>query len=199
MRSKLIVLSLSFLLLTTHAFADTLGTRQKAFLSALSKAKTPEDKIKRAEELAKDKKSKFRVDAVNYLIDEKSYASGPLMASLVRDPDVGEFAIFGVGELHVVEATPLLIRELNNENRNNRGNAYRALQKLYPQDFNFEYHYDDAPQTRKPVVDNIKTWWKNNRDRLKTAAMNQKTDKEKLEAEQRWERYGKEYLDRPSH
>lgn len=187
---------LLFLIVPFFVQAQTLTQRQQAFQSVLNKSKTSELKIKKAEDLARDKRSKFRVDAINYLIDQKSVSSGPIIASLIRDDDVREFAIYGVGELGVYEATPLVIKALKDENHNNRGNAYRALQKMYPQDFNFEFHYDDPPHVRAQIIKNIESWWKTNRNRLKNMSMQEKTDKEKKEAEERWDKYGKEYLER---
>jgi hypothetical protein len=195
---RTLILSLAVLLIPSISFSQSLQARQQAFQSVLNKEKTSEAKIKKAESLAQDKKSKFRVDAINYLIDQKSLGSGPLMVTLARDPLVREFAIYGIGELGVYEATPRLIRYMRDDNRNNRGNAYRALQKLYPREFNAQFHHDDPEYVREKVVKNVESWWKANRDRLKNRSLEQKTDKEKLEAEERWEKYGKEYLDRPA-
>jgi hypothetical protein len=194
LRSFLVLL---LLILPISSYSQSLVERQHAFQAILAKEKTPEAKIKRAEALAKDKKSIFRVDAINYLTDEKSTTSGPVFVTLIKDPDIREFAIYGIGELGFSEATPYLIRCMRDDNRNTRGNAYRALQKLYPKDFNFEFHHDDSPAKRSMVVSDIEKWWKQNRERLKNTALEHKSDKEKLEAEQRWEKYGKEYLDRP--
>ena len=195
---RTLILSLVVLSLPSISFSQSLAARQQAFQSVLKKEKTSDAKIKRAEAISQDKKSKFRVDAINYLIDQKSASSGSLMAKLARDPAVREFALYGIGELGVYEATPLLIRYMRDENRNNRGNAYRALQKLYPKEFNIEFHHDDPEYTREKVVSNVQNWWKSNRDRLKNRSMEQKTDQEKQEAEARWEKYGKDYLERPA-
>lgn len=197
--TKMRTLSLLFavLLIPSISFSQSLAERQKAFHAALNKEKTPEGQIKKAQTIAQDKKSKFRVDAINYLIDQKSMSSGPMMVHLAKDPAVREFALYGIGELGVYEATPLLIRYMRDDNRNNRGNAYRALQKLYPREFNVEFHHDDPEYTREKIVKDVESWWRANRDRLKNRTMEQKTDKEKQEAEERWEKYGKDYLERP--
>lgn len=196
---RALILSLLILfLIPSPSFSQSLAQRQAAFHSILKKEKTPELKAKRVRIIAKDKKSKFRVDAINYLIDEKSPTTGLLMVNLAKDPDVREFALYGIGELELYEATPLLIRYMRDDNRNNRGNAYRALQKLYPRDFNVEFHHDDPEYTRERVVQNVVSWWKTNRSRLKSRSMEKKTDQEKQEAEERWEKYGKDYLDRPT-
>lgn len=197
MRFSLLLLAVT-ILLPSVVFPETLSERKKAFLTTINKEKTDEARIKKVHSIAMDKKSRFRVMAINYLIDTKSTQSGPLMVQLTKDPQVSEFAIYGVGELEVYEATPILIRYMKDENRNNRGNAYRALQKLYPNDFNFEFHHDDEELKRNRVVQNIQAWWKANRERLKSQSLQRKTDAEKKEAEERWEKYGKDYLDRPS-
>lgn len=185
-------------LIPSFANAETLSQRQTAFQSLLKKEKTEEARNKKIHSIAMDKKSRFRVDAINEMIDHKMLGSGPIMVTLTKDPQVREFAIYGVGELGVYEATPLLIRYMRDDNRNNRGNAFRALQKLYPRDFNFEFHHDDPEYTRNLTVEKVEGWWKVNRTRLKSQSLEKKSDQEKQEAEERWEKYGKEYLDRPT-
>ncbi|MEZ4846236.1 MAG: HEAT repeat domain-containing protein [Bdellovibrionota bacterium] len=130
------------------------------------------------------------------MIDQKSVSSGSLMAKLARDPAVREFALYGIGELGVYEATPLLIRYMRDENCNNRGNAYRALQKLYPKEFNIEFHHDPE-YTQEKRCSNVQLVEGQSRS-LKNCSLEQKTDQEKQEAEASWEKYGKEYLDRPA-
>lgn len=197
MRNSLVLLVL-VLINPFSVNAKTLVERQKEFNSILKKANTPEAKIKKAEELAKNKKSQLRIDAINYLIEQRSLSSGPVFTALVKDDDMREFAIFGVGELRIQEATPRVIHALKDDNHNIRGNAFRALQKMYPKDFNFAFHYDDAPNIRATAVKNIEKWWKENRERLKATSFKDMSPKEKQEAELRWEAYGRGYLDRPN-
>jgi hypothetical protein len=185
------------LLIPIQLQAETLKERQGAFQSVLNKEKTDQAKIKKAEFITLDTKSRFRVDAINYLIDKKSVSSGSVFVQLMKDPQLSEFAIFGVGEVGFYEATPLLIKYMKDENRNNRGNAYRSLQKLYPEDFNFEFHHDDPEFKRNQVVESIQSWWKDNGERLKNRELQKQNQIDKKEAEIRWEKYGKEYLERP--
>lgn len=197
MNSRYLPLLLLTLLIPMQLQAETLKERQKSFQSILNKEKTDTAKIKKAENLATDKKSRFRVMAINYLIDQKSSGSGPVFVQLMKDPQVSEFAIYGVGEVGFYEATPFLIKYMRDDNRNNRGNAFRALQKLYPRDFNFEFHHDDPDYKRDEIVKNIQTWWKANRERLKSSALQRQSVQDQNDAEERWEKYGKEYLERP--
>ncbi len=196
MNSRYLPMLLLTLLIPMQLQAETLGERQKAFQSILNKEKTDQAKIKKAETLAVDKKSRFRVSAINYLIDQKSTGSGPVFVQLMKDPSVSEFAIYGVGEVGFYEASPFLIKYMRDDNRNNRGNAFRALQKLYPQDFAFEFHHDDPDYKRNEIVKNIQSWWKANRDRLKDKALQRQSAEDQKDAEARWEKYGKEYLER---
>jgi len=191
----LVILALIFSI--PNSSAETLSQRQKAFQTILAKEKSPEAKIKKAENLALDKKSRYRVNAINYLIDQKSLSSGTVMVKLMKDPQVSEFAIYGVGEVGMYEATPLLIKYMKDDNRNNSGNAFRALQKLYPREFNFEFHHDDPEYKRAQVVETVTAWWKANRESLKNRAIERTSEEDKKDAEERWEKYGKEYLDRP--
>lgn len=176
--------------------AAGLTERQKQFQLQIEKAKTPEGQIKKAEMLAKDPKSTYRIDAVNYLTDHHVKSSAPLLVELMKDPAVREFAIYGVGELQIFESTPLLIQYMKDDNRNVRGNAYRALQKMYPREFMFEFHHDDNELSRKKVIQNIENWWAINRDEFKNRKLQEVSEADKKEAEARWEKYGKDYLQR---
>lgn len=184
------------LLLVNQSFAMDIATRRKQFNQIMEKSLTPESQIKKAESIARDVKSPYRIDAINYLIDQKSMTSGPMMVDLVKDSEVREFAIYGVGDLGVTEATPLLIYYLRDPNHNVRGNSYRSLQKIYPREFNFAFRYDDPPAQREKTVKEIEKWWDVNRETLKNRDIQQMTDAEQKEALERWEKYGKEYLNR---
>ena len=185
------------LFFASNAISETLAHRNQAFRQILVKEKTDASKIKKAEQIALDKKSRFRVTAINYLIDHQSRASGSVMVQLMKDRQVSEFAIYGVGEIGFYEATPLLIKYMRDDNRNNRGNAFRALQKLYPREFNFEFHHDDPEYQRNQVVDAVTSWWNSNQAKLRTRAIQQISDADKKDAEERWDKYAKEYLERP--
>lgn len=183
------------LLFANLALADV-HSRLKDFQAIMDKIPSPDTQIKKAETLAADKKSPYRINAINYLIDHKSTASAPLMVDLVKDIDVREFAIYGVGELGVTEATPLLIYYLKDDNQNVRGNAFRSLEKIYPRDFNFPFRYDDPAPQRSKMVKEVEKWWEVNKETLKNRDIQRMTDAEQKEALERWEKYGKEYLNR---
>ncbi len=196
-KSTLYLLILLFLLTYPVHAQETLPQRQKAFHAVLNKSKTDDGKILKAQELAKDVKSRFRIDAINYLIDEEAATSGPLMARLAKDVYVREFAIYALGEFETYESTPLLIHYMNDENRNVRGNAFRALQKMYPKEFDFEYHHDDDEPKRKGILTKVDQWWRANHDQYKNKVFQDMSEKDKKDAQDRWEKYGKEYLSRP--
>lgn len=163
-----LVILLSLLALPMKSYAqNSFSDRYQKFQALIEKKKTPEDKIKKAEALAKDAQSPFRIDAINYLTEQKSPSSGSVMVELMNDPDVREFAVYSVGEFQMYEATPQLIGYLKDENQNVRGNSFHALQRMYPKDFNFKYHYDDAPYVRDRVVLKIDKWWELNQSRFK--------------------------------
>lgn len=189
---------LSFLIvifLINNVYSADLATRQKQFKQIIEK--TPEiGQIKKAESIAKDKKSPYRIDAINYLIDQMARSSGPMMADLTKDPEIREFAIYGVGELRIAEATPLLIYYLKDPSHNVRGNAFRALEKIYPHEFNFNYRYDDSSIQRAQKVKEIEQWWELNKETLKNRDIQTMSQVEQKEALDRWEKYGKEYLNR---
>lgn len=184
------------LAISTQLLAADIHSRHKEFQQLIEKNPTRESQIKKAQALATDKKSPYQIDAINFLIDQKSYESGSLMVELVHDSNVREFAIYGVGELGVNEATPLLIYYLKDDNQNVRGNAFRSLEKIYPRDFNFPFRYDDPPAQRAKMVKEIDKWWEMNKETLKNRDMQRMSDAEQKEALERWEKYGKEYLNR---
>ena len=188
-----------FFLCFGHSYADEVFNRQQSFLKQLEKEKDDTSKITKAEKIARDVRSKYRIDAINYLIDKASVSSGSVLADLTTDPQVQDFAIFGVGELGVYEATPMLIKGLSSANRNVRGNAYRALKKLYPTELDgkpFEFHHDDPDYIRKKTVNTYERWWKDNHTIFQDKQTKLLSPEDKQKALERWEKYGKQYLDR---
>jgi hypothetical protein len=168
---------------------DSYKKRILAFRKMMRKEPDRASKIALAIKLVRNPKSKFRIDAINFLTETRAQESVPVLIQQVRDPAVEEFAIFALGEVRSAKSVPVLIESLSSENENARGNAERALAKVTRT--SFSYTYSASPEQRKTSIREIEQWWKKNKT---TFVLRDETPEERKAADEAWEKYGKQYI-----
>src|SRR5438045_1488054 len=94
--------------------------RLNRFQNIISKQSGRRGRIQKAVELSKDRKSEFRVDALNLLAAAKPKEALPDLYAIVKDPDIREFAIYTIGEIPSERSIPVLIPYLDDPNENVR-------------------------------------------------------------------------------
>jgi hypothetical protein len=159
------------------------------FRNILRKEPSREAKIKKATELAKKLTSPFRIDAVNFLAEIRARESVSDLIALAKDPEVKEFAVYALGELRSEKAVPALIAALGDPSENVRGNAEQAIKRITR--ISFSYRYSDAPAQRRRAIEEISRWWEKSKNQFK---VRDETPEEMKEAEEAWEKYGKQYV-----
>ncbi len=159
------------------------------FRNLLRKEPTRETKVKKALSIAADPKSKYRRDAVAFLGDVRAKEAVPVLIEIAKERNEREFSIHALGEIRDARTDPALIRYLSDPSENVRGNAYRSLEKTLNN--TFSYRYDDAPSLRLISVKEIEHWWEQNST---TFRVQEPSKAEAQEAEEAWQKYGRQYL-----
>ncbi|MFH1018665.1 MAG: HEAT repeat domain-containing protein [Pseudomonadota bacterium] len=172
----------------THA-PESYRKRVVEFRNMIRREPTRAAKVRKATELARKVSSPYRKDSINFLVETRARESLPVLLDLTNDAEVREFAIYGLGELRSQNAGPTLIRFLSDGSDNVRGNAERALKKITR--VSFSYRYSDPPATRQRGIREIQDWWQKNKEHF---TVKEETPEERKEAEEAWDKYGKQYV-----
>lgn len=159
------------------------------FRNILRKESTRETKVKKALSIAADPKSKYRRDAIAFLGDVRAKEAVPVLIQIAKERNEREFSLHALGEIRNARAVPVLIHYLSDPSENVRGNAYRSLEKTVKK--TFSYRYDDAPSLRLISVKEIEHWWEQN---SATFRVQELSKAEAQEAEDAWQKYGRQYL-----
>lgn len=163
--------------------------RVVAFRNMLRKETTREAKVQKAIAIAKRPKSKYVRDSIEFLGSVRSKKAVPVLLDLCRRRSEREFALHALTEIRDARALPSFVNYLSDPSRNVRGNAYRGFARTTKR--TFSYRYDDAPDQRQKGIEEIKTWWEQNRA---TFVVPETTKDEAQEAEDAWKKYGQGYL-----
>jgi hypothetical protein len=159
------------------------------FRNLLRKETTREAKVRKAVSIAKDPRSKYLRDAIEFLGVVRAKEAVPALIDISNVPNETEFAVHALGEIRDARAVPTFIRLLSDESDNVRGNAYRALEKTTKR--SFSYRYDDVPDARASSIAEIQRWWAANSSTFK---VQEATSAEAAEAEEAWQKFGRQYL-----
>ncbi len=165
--------------------------RVTEFRNILRKEPDRKAKVEKAIALANHKKSPYRRDAIDFLGEVRAREAIPALSALYKEEDLRDGVIYSLGRTGSLNAVPTLIKGLYDTNENVRGNSQHAIEKIVRT--NFAYNYFDPVKKRNADAEQIRKWWNENR---KTLRITEPTEEEKVAAEEAWEKYGKDYLNR---
>ena len=165
-------------------------TRRVAeFQAILAKQPTRDAKVRKAVAMVADSKSRYRLDAIDFLASVRAKEAVPTLIQVAKARNEREFALHALGEIRDARSVWPLIHYLSDPDENVRGNAYRSIERITKK--SFPYRYDDSPVNRAKASQEIGLWWKAHE---KTFKVQESTKEESEEAARAWQKYGQQYL-----
>jgi hypothetical protein len=159
------------------------------FRNLLRKEASRDLKVRKAVSIARNPKSEYFRDAIEFLGTVRSKEAVPPLIEICKDIEAREFALHALGEIRDARAVPTFIEYLSDPSENVRGNAHRALESTTNK--SFVYRYDDPPDVRSERIAKIRQWWGDN---AATFKVQEASASESAEAEGAWQRFGRQYL-----
>ena len=172
-------------------YPDYYRKRILGFRNIIRKQKTKEAKIQIAIKMMGDQESKYRRQAIQFLAEVKAKEATQALVKVGEEKDFRPDAAFAIGEVMDERGIEFLIRCLYDLNDNVRGNAAMALRKIAKRDFG--YNYSDNEEERNKSARLFENWWLTNRKTFKVVEI---TDEERKDADEKWEKYGKPYIEK---
>ena len=165
--------------------------RVLAFRGVIRKEITKDAKINKAIAVLSNEESPYRRDALEFLIELKVERALPTLLKVGEEKDLRADVSFALGELQDPKGIEFLLRCLYDESDNVRGNAALSLRKLTKKEFG--YNYIAPEEERKRAARLWENWWNENKATFK---ITDSTDEERKDAEERWLKYGKPYIEK---
>lgn len=165
--------------------------RVLAFRKLIRRQKTRRAKINKAVQIINDSKSPYRKDALQFLIDVKAKSAAPAIIKAGENKDLRADAAYALGEIKNKKGIEFLLRCLYDANRNVRGNAILSLRKITKRQFGYDYSAPEEKRNKSALL--WESWWVRNEKNFKIHDI---SDEEAKDAEEKWEKYGKKYIER---
>ena len=115
----------------------------------------------------------------------------PIIVKAGEKKDLRADAAFAIGEIKHKKAIEFLLRCLYDSSENVRGNAIVALRKITRRQFGYDYSGSEDGRNKSALL--WESWWTRNEKTFKVVDI---TAEETKDAEEKWERYGKKYIER---
>jgi len=165
--------------------------RVMAFRKMIRTQTTKKSKINKAIAIMNNAKSPYRKDALQFLTEIKAQDAVPSIIKAGEKKDLRADSAYALGEIKDKKAIEFLIRCLYDSNHNVRGNASLSLRKITRRQFG--YSYSDVEEQRNKAALLWENWWTRNQEKFQVTQL---TEEEKTDAAEKWEKYGKKYIER---
>ena len=176
-----------------EGYPDYYKNRVMEFRKIIRQQKMQKDKIKKAMAILSGNDPKYKKDAIEFLIEVRAKEAVPSLIKAGEYKDLRPDVAFALGEIRDASSIEFLLKCLYDDNQNVRGNAVLSLRKLTKMQFG--YDYSDPEERRKKAALLWESWWARNSNRFR---IDEPTQEETKEAQEKWEKYGKRFIERES-